>query len=80
MSDEAPEADPHDVFEDLSPKERVEEAHGLWELQVTRVAMFAEMICLCNGQGLSLGELKRVVAAEREAFKNWQETSRECGA
>lgn len=76
-----PEAEPileGRVMRDLEPKDRVEEAHGLWELAVTRVALLVENCC--SGHPTSLAMMKQCSSEERDAFKNWQAVSREVGA
>lgn len=53
--------------------QRIQEAHGLWELQVARLAAFAE-----------IGAPRKLMVSasrdERAAFANWQSVSRDCGA
>ncbi len=52
----------------MTQEQRIEEAHGLWELSIVRVAAFAEV-----------GMYKAMEAAiieERKAFAHWQEVSR----
>ena len=49
----------------MNPRERIEEAHGLWELAVARVAAFVEA-------GATSTQLNIAVAEERAAFKRWE--------
>lgn len=58
---------------DLEARTRIEEAHGLWELRIARVAALVE-----GGAAAEL--LQRASAEERDAFDNWQRISRELGA
>ncbi len=62
-----------DSMDSLFGKDRIEEAHGLWELQVARLAALVE-------GGVRGSLLKAASKDEREAFTNWQRVSRECGA
>lgn len=57
----------------LTPGERIEEAHGLWELAVVRLAAMVEA-------DAPRGLLSGASADEREAFRRWREVSREAGA
>lgn len=57
----------------LEPASRIEEAHGLWELLVARVAAFVEA-------GADKRALMAASKEERDAFLNWQRVSKECGA
>lgn len=54
-------------------EQRIEEAHGLWELAVVRLAAMAE-------SGASKRLVKNAVKAERKTFRNWQRISKKCGA
>lgn len=61
------------ISEPIQPGQRIQEAHGLWEMQIAR---------LC---GLVEGKADRKLLDsaskdEREAFRNWQRVSKECGA
>ncbi len=64
----------------MTDEQKNEEAHGLWELAVARLAAVAETVSKVesrNHEGLDFaGVLGEAVAAEREAFKSWQEVSR----
>jgi len=60
-------------MEPMDPGRRVEEAHGLWELAIARLAAFVEC-------GAKPTQLAKASADERGAFENWQRVSRECGA
>ncbi len=51
----------------------IDEAHGLWELAVTRLAALVEARV-----GAPL--LSQASKDERDAFANWKRVSRECGA
>lgn len=57
----------------MDPSTRIQEAHGLWELTITRLAAFVE----CGADPASLQQASK---DEREAFTNWQRVSKECGA
>ena len=58
----------------MSDQERIEEAHGLWELAVTRVAALAEAMASI-GQPVPDALLHDAVSKEREAFAHWQRIS-----
>lgn len=67
----------------MTDEQRIEESHGLWELAIARVSAISG--CICVAQGLKpdkcvFRQLQDAVTEEREAFKNWQRVSRECGA
>lgn len=63
----------------MSPEERIEEAHGLWELAVTRVAAIAEVLSATPRDMVvvPVDLLASAVKLEREAFACWQDVSRE---
>ena len=61
----------------MSPEQRIEEAHGLWELCVVRVAAMAELLSYAEMQSPLL---LQAVKDERAAFINWQKVSREAVA
>lgn len=52
----------------LTPQEKIEEAHGLWELAVVRLATMAEV-------GVTHPLLRAAVDEERAAFAHWQAVS-----
>lgn len=52
----------------MNAKERIEEAHGLWELAVVRLAALAEA-------GAPKPSLLKAVKEEREAFAAWAAVS-----
>lgn len=54
----------------MSPKERIEEAHGLWELTMVRLAAAVEF-------GVQHPLLGGLVDEERRAFAHWQAVSAE---
>lgn len=51
----------------MDAREKIEEAHGLWELAIVRLAAFAE--------ARVYAEMAEAVAEERKAFKNWKRVS-----
>jgi hypothetical protein len=57
----------------MTPEQRIQEAHGLWELAIARLAAFAEC-------GAKPARIAHASQAERDAFANWQRVSKECGA
>jgi ABC-type microcin C transport system permease subunit YejB len=61
----------------MSPQERIEEAHGLWELAVQRVSAIAEATALIELQpgGPVSQLLAQAVAAERDALEHWRAVS-----
>jgi len=61
------------AIEPMQPAQRIQEAHGLWELQVARLAAFAEA-------GAERPRITEASKEERDAFHNWQTVSKECGA
>ncbi len=61
----------------MSPEQRIEEAHGLWELCVARVAAMAELLSYIEMQSPLLSQ---AVKDERVAFSHWQNVSKEAGA
>lgn len=62
----------------MTDKERIEEAHGLWELAVARLSAFAEIGARL---GLTDSVFTDMLAAaslkERAAFAIWERISRE---
>lgn len=56
----------------LSPRERIEEAHGIWELEVVRVAALAEAAARLTDARRLRPLLVAARAAERAAFHYWQ--------
>lgn len=59
--------------EPLQSSARIQEAHGLWELLVARLAAFVE-------SGARPDQIAEASSAERAAFRNWQDVSKACGA
>ena len=60
-------------MEQIQAGQRIQEAHGLWEMQIARLCGLVE----------GKADRRRLDAAskdEREAFANWQRVSKECGA
>lgn len=53
----------------MNAKERIEEAHGLWELAVVRVALLAEI-------GINDTHMAIAIREERNAFRHWENVSR----
>lgn len=49
----------------MNARERIEEAHGLWELAIVRLAAFAET-------SARLEVLQAAISAERDAFNHWK--------
>lgn len=65
----------------IDPSQRIQEAHGLWELSVARVAALVEVIeAVTIAPSKLLWLLLEASKAERAAFENWQRVSKECGA
>lgn len=52
----------------MTDRERIEEAHGLWEIAVVRLAALAEA-------GADKGLMKAAVLEERIAFGVWRHVS-----
>lgn len=52
----------------LSDKEKIEEAHGLWELSAARLAAFVEVGALAE-------RVQEASRDERNAFDHWQHIS-----
>jgi hypothetical protein len=52
----------------MNAKERIEEAHGLWELEAVRLMAFVEA-------GASKEYLRAGAIAARRAFDHWQQIS-----
>lgn len=61
----------------MTDEQKNEEAHGLWEIAVARLAAVAEVL---SAEGVSEdirpSELRPLVKAERDAFAAWQEVSK----
>lgn len=57
----------------MSPTERIEEAHGLWEIDVTRLAALVEA-------GASRDKLNAAHKEERASYAWWKAVSREAVA
>lgn len=63
----------------MTDAEKLEEAHGLWELAVARVAALTGAAVYEPegsmvhdvGSGISLGVLRAAVEEERAAFRHW---------
>lgn len=64
---------------DIDPRRRIDEAHGLWELAVTRVAALLEAHVSME-TGIHGWLLVQASTDERTAFTNWQRVSKDCGA
>lgn len=54
----------------MTPREKLEEAHGLWELEIARLAALAEA-------GAKPAALAAASKRERDAFEFWSKTARE---
>lgn len=54
----------------MNGRERIEEAHGLWELAIVRLAVLAEARA-------SSKLIAEAVKKERKAFEHWQAVSDE---
>lgn len=52
----------------MDAQARIEEAHGLWELAIVRLAAFVEV-------GAPKEKVDEALAQERRAFKVWQAVS-----
>lgn len=52
----------------VNDRERIEEAHGLWELAICRLAALVE-------GGAKRELIRRAVDGERRAFYHWREVS-----
>lgn len=70
----------------VDASQRIQEAHGLWELQVARLAGLTEALSFVrldeslDTRGTYRQVLIQASIDERAAFQNWQAVSRECGA
>lgn len=70
----------------IESSQRIQEAHGLWELQVARLAAMTEALSFVrlddslDTRGTYRQVLMQASADERAAFQNWQAVSKECGA
>lgn len=60
----------------MDDRERLEEAHGIWELAVVRLATMAEVGTVGDGY-VDSNLFKRAVAEERAAFNVWRRVSEE---
>jgi len=52
----------------MDSRDKIEEAHGLWEMAIVRLAAMAEL----NAPAVLI---TRAVEEERAAFRNWREVS-----
>lgn len=62
----------------MTPTEKIEEAHGLWELQVARVAAMVEILfddTTVILTALQAESLRDASDKERVAFEHWQNVS-----
>ena len=59
----------------LTQRERIEEAHGVWELAAQRVCAMAELIDegQLDAKWVKV-KFRDAVHAERQAFNDWQRT------
>lgn len=58
----------------MDDRDKIEEAHGLWELAIVRLATIVEAGLKCK-VALPDEMVAAAVADERAAFKRWQEVS-----
>ena len=59
----------------LTQRDRIEEAHGVWELAVARVAAMAEVMSAVNAQAVrdrTTVNMGCSALMERRAFSDWQ--------
>lgn len=54
----------------LTPKERIEEAHGIWELEIQRLFAFVE----CQSP---VTYLMQALSHTKLAYDNWKKVSKE---
>ncbi len=54
---------------DMSDRDRIEEAHGLWELEVARLCAFVEI-------GAGVAQLADASDRANAAFDHWQKVSK----
>lgn len=68
----------------MTPEQRIEEAHGLWELAVQRVCAMVEAIGQVEHAALTTREFEpsdlvtkliEASKAERKAYENWETVS-----
>ena len=59
----------------MTEQEKNEEAHGLWELAVVRLATIAEVQMEVGVAKLAPEALFDAVRVERAAFRHWQRVS-----
>lgn len=70
----------------IENSQRIQEAHGLWEMQIARLAGLVEALSFVrlddplDTRGTYRQVLIQASADERVAFLNWQAVSKECGA
>ena len=66
----------------MSPEQRIEEAHGLWELTVVEALALAKVVIALGASvpPLVRDEAERVFKVEALALENWRRVSKECGA
>jgi DNA-binding FadR family transcriptional regulator len=57
----------------MKKTQRIQEAHGLWELAIARLAAMVEA-------DADRARIRIASTDEREAFRNWQRVSKDCGA
>lgn len=61
----------------LPPRERIEEAHGLWELAAARALALAEAVVATDGKPSVHELMAEALVAEREAYTHWKVVSDE---
>lgn len=59
----------------MTPQERIEEAHGLWELAIARVSAMTEIMCRLPHHDAIKDLLKDALAVERRTFEHWRSVS-----
>ena len=58
----------------LTQRERIKEAHGIWELAIARVAGMTELL-LAPDKKVAEEKMLEAVRAERQAFIDWQQVT-----
>lgn len=60
----------------MKPQERIEEAHGLWELAIVRLAAIAAVISAHKGtSAITAKLLSEAVESEQLALAQWRSVS-----
>ena len=58
----------------LTQRERIKEAHGIWELAIARVAGMTELLLAPDKRAVE-EKMLEAVRAERQAFIDWQQVT-----